>query len=453
MQTTSKEAPTKAGDKFLPLDIAVVGAGLGGLAAAYLLGRAGHRVTVFEAASTITDVGAGIQLSPNVTRLLARWGLGEKVKELAFVPQTLSLRRYKNGEVVGWRKWGEIMERDYGAPYCHIHRADIHNILFEHAKPYINFRPSSTVVSVDPSVPSLTLASGEIIRTQVVIGADGVHSRIRSILVGKPDSATPTGDAAYRTLIPTSLMLKDPELKELVNEGANCWMGPKRHVVGYCVRRKELYNLVLIHPCKGTNETTREVDCDVMRKDFEGFEPRVQKLLSLVDSALVWSLMDRKPLDSWVHKDSKVCLLGDACHPMLPYRAQGAAMAIEDAAVLGNLLSRVTQRNQVPALLQAYQDLRLPRATLAQDESRMNQLTFHLEDGPDQERRDNSMRAAMEVALKELRGEIADTTCVGSENMWGDKEKNDRSFGYDADVHVEKWWAENSGRVLAKAKL
>ncbi|KAF8901859.1 hypothetical protein CPB84DRAFT_1776847 [Gymnopilus junonius] len=430
------------------LDVAIVGAGVGGLVTAYLLGRAGHRVTVYDGASELATIGAGIQVSPNVTRLMIRWGLGEKLQELGVVPTGISLRRYANGDVIGWKNWGDNMEKDHGAPYYVIHRGDLHSILLEHARPYMKLRLNSMVMNVDPHAPSITLQSGEVVKTHLIVGADGINSRVRSVVFGNERGPTLTGDASYRALVPTSVMMNDPDLKGLLNGGSNIWMGPGRHLVAYPIRGHKLFNVVTAHPSKSTDKNSRSVDPDAMRKDFAAFEPRIQKLLSLISFTTLWPLMDCQPLEKWVHNAGSVCLLGDACHPMLPYRAQGAAMAIEDAAVLGNLLSRITNRGQLGLLLLAYQSIRYPRATTAQAESRMNQRTFHLPDGPEQKKRDDSMRQAKEAALKEANGEFVGDNHVGNENLWADKERNERTFSHDVDVEVARWWSEHGQDIV-----
>lgn len=169
-----------------------------------------------------------------------------------------------------------------------------------------------------------------------------------------------------------------------------------------------------------------------MRADFSDFEPRVQRLLSHVTSTLKWRLMDRQPLQSWIHPSHRVVLLGDACHPMLPYRAQGAAMAIEDAAVLGNIFSRLTDSQQIPGFLQSYQSLRLSRTAETQMSSRLNQKIFHLPDGEEQRKRDDEMREAMRGGTSE-----------GNSNQWADQTKSRALFGYDADEVVNRWWKES----------
>lgn len=158
--------------------------------------------------------------------------------------------------------------------------------------------------------------------------------------------------------------------------------------------------------------------------------------------------MDRQPLEKWVHSSGRVALLGDSCHPMLPYRAQGAAMAIEDAAVLGNLFSRLSHPSQIAPLLHAYQNLRLKRTADTQASSRLNQKIFHLPDGPAQEARDADMRAAMELEFRLLRGEHVDVTLEGSHNQWADRKKNMAQFGYDADAVADRWWADVGEREI-----
>ncbi|KAJ7057190.1 hypothetical protein C8F01DRAFT_1372472 [Mycena amicta] len=435
---------------FIPLHFVIVGCGLGGLAAAHCLGRAGHRVTVFEGASKLEDVGAGIQISPNVSRLLIRWGLGHELRAAMVKPQSITFRRYKTGQRVGWTKWGNTMDRDYGAPYCHVHRADLVDMLFKLATPFMTLFLNSRVVAVDSDRCTVTLTSGATFSADVILGADGVKSFVREIVVGRPDKPIPTGDAAYRAIIPTAEMLKHPELRPLVEcPEMTGWVGPGRHIMAYCIRGKQEYNLVMLHPDRGIRpgeayDTPGSVE--QMRADYAGWEPRVEKLLSLVSHTLIWPLFDRDPLDTWIHPTGKVALLGDACHPMLPYRAQGSAMAIEDAAYLGILFSHVSSRRQIRPLLEAYQTQRYPRTTETQLAARANQKIFHLPDGPEQEARDISMREGMEDSLREARGEaplsrLDPSRSDGNANVWADQRKNRIQFGYDAEAEAERWWS------------
>ncbi|KAG2145434.1 uncharacterized protein EDB93DRAFT_1087020 [Suillus bovinus] len=439
----------------LPLNIVVIGCGLGGLAAAYCLAQAGHNITILEAASAIGEVGAGVQASPNVSRLLIRWGLGPRLQELGVKIQALSLKRWENDEVIGWTPFGDLIDKEYGFPFYLLHRADFHRMLHETAEPYCNIRINSRVVSVDPSKPSVTLASGEVVYADLLIGADGVKSVTREYVVGGPDKPRATGDAAYRALIPAEKLLQDDELRPLMEKmESNIWMGPGGHIVGYTISAKKEFNLVMMHPDDtegGIESWTAEGNLDKMRETYKGWSTTIQKLLALVPSTLNWRLMDRDPLPSWIHKDGKLALLGDSCHPMLPYRAQGSAMAIEDAAVLGNLFSHCSDRSQIAPLLYAYQSIRYDRATATQKSSSLNRFIFHKPDGPEQEARDREMRAAKEDAVRVARGEKSMYTLTGNSNQWADKTKSAIQFGYDADEEAEKWWLENGKKLMTLA--
>ncbi|CEL54331.1 3-hydroxybenzoate 6-hydroxylase 1 OS=Pseudomonas alcaligenes GN=xlnD PE=1 SV=1 [Rhizoctonia solani AG-1 IB] len=442
------------------LNVVVVGCGLGGLACAFSLHKAGHNVVILETARNIGEIGAGIQVTPNLSRILIKWGLRDRLDKLAVVPQAIVFRRYKNGEKVGGSVWGSKMEHDHGSPYYHVHRADLHRMLYELVdQTGVKVRLASTVKSINPSAPSVTLFNGETIHCDLLIGADGVKSMIREVVVGGPDRPRPTGDAAYRAIIPAEKMRGDPELEALLETPEmTAWMGPGRHIMAYCIRNREEYNMVLIHPdgrdgsAPAVESWTAEGSVEEMRRDFNGWEPRIQKLIHLIPSTLKWLLADREPLEKWVHDSGKVVLLGDSCHPMLPYRAQGAAMAVEDAVVLGGLLSGIRELVDLPRLLRAYQALRLPRTAETQKSARLNQFIFHLPDGPEQIARDEDMRIAMqwEQDLLSRQGSRngssskEERSWAGNMNQWADRTKNKHQFEYDAFAVVEEWWEQNS---------
>ena len=229
----------------LTLNVIVVGAGLGGLAAAHSFAHAGHRVIVLESSPVLGDVGAGIQLSPNQSRLVIRWGLGPALAATSVLPEALVFRRYNTGERIGYTRWGRDMTIDYGAPYYQIHRADYHTLLLRLARaaPGVHIRLGATVSDVqpDPAVeggPNVTLASGEVIHADLIIAADGVRSSIQKIVTGHDDRPMATGDTAYRATIPTELLLRDPELRPFVETPTMTgWLAPGRHVMSYCIVR------------------------------------------------------------------------------------------------------------------------------------------------------------------------------------------------------------------------
>ena len=217
------------------LHVLIVGCGMGGLAAAHCLGKAGHKVTLFEAASAIGEVGAGIHLTPNASRLLRRWGAGPALDAIAVRSQAIILRRYSTGERVGYTPLMNMPEK-YGAPYYHMHRADLHKILSDLAAPFMTLRLNATVVDVDPhpETPSVTLASGEVVRGDLVVGADGIKSLTQRVVQGYTQPAELSGDAAYRIVIPAHKLLEDPDLRSLVEvPEMTGWMGPGRHIMAY----------------------------------------------------------------------------------------------------------------------------------------------------------------------------------------------------------------------------
>ena len=239
----------------LPIHIVVVGCGLGGLAAAHTLAHAGHRITLLEAAPVIGDVGAGIQVSPNAARLLLRWGLGSALSATAVRPEAIVFRRYDTGERVGYTLWCDVMDTSHGAPYLHVHRADYHAMLLRLARaaPNVTLRLGATVIGVDPDPasavggPSVTLASGEVVRGDLIVGADGVKSMLQAAVTGKSSAPRATGDAAYRAIIPTDVMLRDPELRPFVETPEmTAWMAPGRHLMAY--------NIVRCIACDGSCE-------------------------------------------------------------------------------------------------------------------------------------------------------------------------------------------------------
>uniref|UniRef100_D8Q5K5 FAD-binding domain-containing protein n=2 Tax=Schizophyllum commune (strain H4-8 / FGSC 9210) TaxID=578458 RepID=D8Q5K5_SCHCM len=440
----------------LPLDVIIVGAGIGGLAAASTIRAAGHRVHILEAASELREAGAGMQLAPNATRILQRWGLSDQLQQVGVEPQALVFRRYANGETVGRTEWRNSMRERYAAPYYHVHRQDLHRILHGRATGSgVTLSTNSAVSAVTPASasvdgkPKVVLANGDTISADIVVGADGIRSLVRSYVTGQSDRAVPTGDAAYRAVIDTDAMRRttDRELIDLIDRReTTVWMGPQKHLVGYNVSAQRRYNLVLIHPDQGYSESwTTPGDVRRLRAEYQGWEPRVQKLLELIKDAWVWRLNLRDPIPTWVDSDAHVTLLGDARGPMLPYMAQGGVMAIEDAAVLGRLLSHVAHAEDIPRLLRGYQQIRQGRVSKVQLASSANRTLFHIPDGPAQEARDAKMREAWKAATKAEQGAQQNGGKADHQHLERDAERGriDEILKHDADAEADGWLAAN----------
>jgi len=375
-----------------PLTALVVGAGVGGLTAALALARAGLLVTVVEQAQALGEVGAGLQVSPNATRVLVNIGLEAELSALAFRPEAVEARGWRRGQEISRVPLGDSARERYGFPYFHMHRADLVSVLEQasRAEPRIHLRLGEAVAACeDDGTPSLVLASGERLEADVLVGADGLRSLVREALFG-PAAPRFTGNVAWRGLIPAE-RLEGADIRPV----ATLWMGPGAHFVHYSVRGGTLVNFVGVVERNDWREeswSSRGEAAD-LRRDFSGWHPTVRRIVEAApeDACFRWALFDRDPLPRWSH--GAVTLLGDACHPTLPFMAQGACMAIEDAAVLAACLSS-GRRGGIPAALSRYEDLRRPRTAGIQASSRRNAMIYHLRP-PFSWARDQAMKAGL----------------------------------------------------------
>ena len=378
--------------------VAVVGAGIGGLAAAIALGRAGIEVVVFEAAPQLGEVGAGIQVSPNATRLLHRFGLAAGLASVAVRPEATELRRWQDGRVLWRQPLGDTCEARFGAPYYHLYRPDLLAVLAE-AAPRGVVRLGRRCAAVAPRAADVELRfeDGGAATADVVVGADGIHSTLRAALLG-PESPRFSGSVAYRGLVPAEAVAH----LALPRHG-NAWLGPDRHFVHYFVAGGRLLNFVAIVPAGDWRVESWSAPGEVAHAlaEFAGWHPQVAAIIGAASRTHRWALYDRAPLPRWTV--GRVTLLGDAAHAMLPFLAQGACQAIEDAAVLARCLAGLVP-DAAPAALARYETLRKPRATRIQDGSRQNATTYHLPDGEAQRRRDADYAAQAEAGPYAARG-------------------------------------------------
>jgi len=379
------------------LSVAVIGGGIGGLAAALSLLRAGVDVHVYERARTLSEVGAGVQISPNASRILHGLGLADALAGLGVKPLAWHQRRWDDGRTLLRTPLAGAVEAEFGFPHYQMHRADVLDALVR-ALPverlHVGHRLTA-LVDHDDHVDA-TFEKGTRISVDALVGADGIHSTVRHVLFG-PEKPRFTGCVAYRGLVPADRLSHfDLEVTSQI------WMGPGKHFVHYYVQNRRLVNFVaVIEQDTWTRESwTDPGDVAHALAAHEGWHPQVRGILGTVDETFTWALFDRKPMAHW--SVGRVTLLGDACHAMLPFMAQGAAQAIEDGATLAACLSEIGAQN-APEALRRYETLRLPRTSRVQGLSEANKTRFHLPDGPAQQARDAEMtRGTTDWSLKAI---------------------------------------------------
>ena len=359
--------------------VLIAGSGIGGLTAALCLAKAGFEVALFEQAAEFGEIGAGIQLSPNCTRVLHHLGLEPALRACAFLPEGTEFRAWKSGKVIGASALGQAVRDRYGFPYYHIHRGDLLRVLLEAAEgsPAIELSTASQVTGFEQdgrvrvAVGDGSTSGGSVHEGDALIGADGIHSAVRAQLFGN-DAPQFTGNVAWRALVPAERLPAG-----LVRPMSTAWWGPHKHFVHYYLRSGALVNCVCVVEKTGweVESWTEPGALEELKRDFAGWHEDIQALIDNMDpnSLYKWALHDRQPLPLW--GKGAVTLLGDACHPTLPFMAQGAAMAIEDAAVLAGCLAA---DDAVPAGLRRYEDLRRARTARIQNGSRRNAKLFHL---------------------------------------------------------------------------
>jgi salicylate hydroxylase len=364
----------------MALRVAVIGGGIGGLTAALALLQAGFEVEVYEQAPELTEVGGGINMAPNATRVLRRLGLAEGLDREGVRPLGTHQRRWQDGRTLQRAPLNPLCEELYGAPHMTIHRADLLSVIataFPAQRVHLGHRLVGLVDRGDGA--EAWFGNGARIIVDVLVGADGIHSAVRASLFGEeaPDFA---GCVAYRGLVPTERIANFG-----LELGSQSWVGPGAHFVHYFVSRGRLLNFVgwTEHDEWNREDWTDRATVDRALAAFAGWHEQVRTIIAAAETCFIWALLDRDPLPRWSVGHST--LLGDACHPMYPFMGQGAAMAIEDGATLTACLRAIA--NPVEAL-RHYERLRLPRVTRLQEMSRANKTRFHMRDGPAQQARD-----------------------------------------------------------------
>ena len=352
--------------------IAIIGAGIGGLALAGFLARRGVALTVYEQAREFRRLGAGIQMSPNAVRVLRALGLEPRLRALAFQPRSWSNRVADTGAPLFDLTFGADAEARYGAPYLLMHRGDLHEALLS-TVPANLIAFGKTLVGIERRGGAFCLRFGDDsdALADAVIGADGVHSIVRQCLLG-PEKPRFTGRVAHRTVFPSALM------QGYLVDTCTKWWGPDRHIVIYPVnpRRDETYFVTSVpEPDWDVESWSTEGDMAEVRAAFAGFHDEVQRVIADCPAVHKWALFERDPLPRW--SDGAIALMGDACHPMTPYMAQGAATALEDAAMILRSLEVSIDADEA---FQRYEATRIERTSRIQLTSRQNTWGRHAVD-------------------------------------------------------------------------
>jgi len=348
------------------LSIAIVGAGMGGLAVAATLRQAGFDVQVYEQASRFGRIGAGIQMMPNSMKVLRRIGIEDRLRAVAFAPYSHLNRDGYTGEMTRELPMPESL---YGAPYLCMHRAELHDALAS-AVPADIIHLGKKLVGLDQKGGEVTLsfADGTTATAGAVIGADGVHSIVRDFIVG-PDAPIHRGRIAYRAVFPASLMGGFD-----IGRSRTKWWGTDRHIVIYYTNKQkgEVYFVTSVPEAAEwmTKESwSAKGDVRELRAAYDGFHQDVRNVLEACPDCHKWAILEREPLRTW--SEGRVVLLGDSAHPMTPYMAQGAATSIEDAAVLARCLKAV-EGDDIEGAFKRYEAHRKPRTSVVQAISSAN---------------------------------------------------------------------------------
>ncbi|KAM3418205.1 hypothetical protein BST61_g4209 [Cercospora zeina] len=420
------------------LRVGIVGAGIGGLMAAIAMARAGCQVTVLEAAKQLGEIGAGIQMTPNASRLLIRYGVHEAIGDNLVRFKELNIRK-KNGEKVGYTLIKRV-EDALGYPWWLVHRHHLHAGLVEVAQRngvliIVDSRVHELQQEPDGKV-SVATVKGKCYTFDLVVGADGVQSVVRKTLFPHIRPRPPTGNCAYRAIVAYNELRKDPVTKSLVEDEngdlirtMEVWMSPSGYIISYPISDSRDFNMVLSHFRNPPVEAVHEVSIEEVRNDYKGYDARIERVVNMIKPPISrWPLLVTGPLESWSNSEKNIVLMGDAAHSMTNHMAQGAATSMEDGAFLARCLSHVVGGTlDLHNAIALYERGRIPKASYKQQVSYLNGWLWHLPDGPATEARDRTMTC-------ELEGQVP----IRSANLYGDPSTVLECYGYDTEEHADQ---------------
>jgi len=434
-----------SGKPELTINFIVVGGGIAGLACAIALRRVGHRVVVLEQHSD-ADVWkmshGGIRLPPNVSKILFHWGLERALRQVSITSSAMEVEIYETGEYLGTHLWEAEVLRETGGDFLFLHHDGLRKILYDAAiAAGAEVRAGTKVVSVSGKGPHVTLTTGETLLADVIIGADGRSSVVQQAIIGKDAfNAVPYQSLFYNTTVPAELMRADPQLAPFFKrpiETMFVWLGNNRTAVAFRIGGKDEFALHLWVPPRQRGLCDDEcwgggLDLKEMRRQLGECEPRLLKLTKLAATPARVQVKMVPPIEDWVDEHGRMVIIGEAAHPLPAGSLQGGAMAVEDAAVLAKLFSHLRDKDQISTFLHAFQDLREDRCASVVHTEQCNLYFQMLPTGPQQEQRDQDMRA------KTAQGESVFGGGEASE-QW---EQLKELWGYDAEDEADDWWVK-----------
>ncbi|KAH7927839.1 FAD/NAD(P)-binding domain-containing protein [Leucogyrophana mollusca] len=419
----------------LSLDFVIVGGSIAGLAAAYRLCKAGHKVRVLERASGPVRRAGGVRLPPNLTNILYEWGLGDKIAQQAQRTCGSECISLDTGEVVGRLLWLEEIMTEIGAEFLLMHYADLHSILHAAALAagaHISY--NATVVSVLANPPRVRLANGEELQADMVIGADGPHSLVRDAIEGERENnvSDRSSLSTYLATIPREQLKKEPDLEAFTNAelgGPQVW---RMLLIFNWQRGGSEYAVIAFWPDDETDTTEDGWDISIPRKKFVVDGDSRHRILDLSPNLFRIRYVDRESPSEWTDESGRLLLIGEAAHPSFPCNTQGCSLQVEDAEVLGSLFSRLHSWDQLPYFTEAFQEIRQPRCHTVHSKEKMGFQLVRLPPGPDRDARDEVFRAMMHSGLQGWdEGKI----------RWQWEELGE-VFGYNAREAAEDWWVQ-----------
>lgn len=427
------------------LKVGLCGAGIGGLAAAIAIARAGCDVTILEAAAELGEIGAGIQMTPNVSRLLIKWGVADIIGDNLVQCKEINMRS-KDGTIIRRTELVPKTVREFGFPWWVVHRHQLHQGLAEGARRHgVKIVVDSRVTNIEYSSSPVHVrtAKGSEYDFDLLIGSDGLKSICRRTLFPDVKPRAPTNNAAYRAVLPyDEVYSKVPEAREIGNS-IDVWSLEKGYIITYPISGGREWNAVLSHFRDQLVEDVEEdVDMRELREYYKDVDPRVKKVIDLVPSSKRWPLLITGPLESWSSPEKNMVLIGDAAHSMVNHLAQGAATSMEDGAFLGRVLGEVVHGIlTVPEAIHIYEKTRMPRAWIKQQASFVEGAMYMAEDNPRGEARNESSAAsvAQTSAQAEVAGLQSKPKVTGPDanarswDLWGAPETTQSIFSYDAE--------------------